>query len=258
MKALDDFGIKLNWKFDFKAPGSTWEPLPNTMFVDVGNKLTEGIIDTHQGTKYKSSAHALSENPHLVLNHLLKGLNEAYARGDWNSNQRDSLKRGIEFTFVIHTQPDWDGIATFYLCDHLLRTGKLPCVWLEHQKKNVSQLLVEATNQIDQGKAKMEGKIKRPFIIYYHISDGKRLGYEDQLRQGRQLIEDILDAVKEGKIKCKKNPILEHFEDLEKRLPAYQEHINRLAEDKELYEQDLKHSSRNNSALQCALDVRRF
>ena len=230
MKALKDFGIKLNWKFDFRAHGSTLEPLPNTLFVDVGNKLTEGIIDTHHGTNFNSTADALQKRPELVLNHFLMGINQAYARGE-----ADRLRavNEIELTFVTHNAPDWDSVAAFFLCDHLVRTGEFP------EKHG---LLVEATNEIDQGRAKMAGMVKRPFMIYYDLSDGKRLDWQEQLTLGRDLIEDIFRAIKNKELTCTGNPFLDSFEDLENCLPKYREHISRLEADKKNFEKDLEMS----------------
>jgi hypothetical protein len=232
MKALDDFGIKLNWKFDFLGAGSTVNPVPNTLFVDLGNRLTEGIIDTHHSDDYKSSAHALKERPDLVINHLLTNLNEAYARGE--QDRLNNLAE-MEFTFVTHGGPDWDGIATFYLCNHLLINGCLPEPWL-------TDLLVDATNQIDQGKARMKGKTKRPFLILYDIMGDENIRDKEQLEKGSDLIEAIITKIKEKKFHdCPPgNPFLEHFDNLEEILPDYAEHLKRLEMDRVKYEQDVE------------------
>ncbi len=232
MEALKDFGIELSWKYEFLGPGTTVNPLPNTLFVDLGNRLTEGIIDTHHSDDYKSSAHALKERPDLVLNHLLTNLNEAYARGEQDRlNNLDEM----EFTFVTHEDPDWDGIATFYLCNHLLINGSLPDSWL-------TDLLVAATNQIDQGKAQMKGKTKRPFLILYDIMGDENIRSKEQLKKGVALIEAIIAKIEEGEFcDCPPgNPFLEHFDNLEKILPDYAGHLKRLEMDRVKYEQDVK------------------
>jgi hypothetical protein len=233
MKALKDFGIKLNWKFVFLGPGTTVNPVPNTLFVDLGNRLTEGIIDTHHSDDYKSSAHALKERPDLVLNHLLTNLNEAYARGE--QDRLNNLAE-MEFTFVTHVNPDWDGIATFYLCNHLLINGSLP------EPRWLTDLLVEATNQIDQGKARMEGKTKRPFLILYDIMGDEKIKHKETLEQGLNLIEAIIAKIKKKNFHdCPPgNPFLEHFNNLEEILPDYSGHLERLKKDRIKYEQDVE------------------
>jgi len=225
MKFLKDLGVRLKWKFDFLPPGKTVNPLPNTIFVDVGNQLTKGIIDTHQQTNYRSSAHALAENPDLLLNHLLNGLNETYAKGE--HAKIDRLEE-IEFTYITHTFPDWDSVATFYLCDLYLREGTA------HSSK--IKKLIEATNEIDQGTAVMEGKVERPFMVYYNINSS----FEENIRKGKELIEEVCKLFEEKKIGQKGNPFLEHREDLESLLPTFGHHIQELREDSKKFEADLE------------------
>ncbi len=237
VKALNDFGIALKWKYVFLGPGTTVNPMPNTIFVDLGNQLAEGVIDTHHSANFKSSAHALQERPDLVLNHLLKNLNEAYARGE---EERLSSLDEMEFTFVTHTDPDWDGVATYYLCKHLLNNGCLPPPWL-------TELLINATNLIDQGKGRIEGKTKRPYLILYAITSdndngtGITLSNEQRLIKGCALIETIINKIKEEKFPCcpPENPFLKHFDNLEEILPDYTAHLKHLAEDRQKYEEDV-------------------
>jgi hypothetical protein len=102
--------------------------------------------------------------------------------------------------------------------------------------------LVDATNLIDQGKAQMEGKIKRPYLILYDImGEGNR---EDKIKLdlGLDLIDTIIKKIKEGGFpNCPPgNPFLEYFDNLEEILPDYAEHLQRLENDSLEYERDVK------------------
>jgi hypothetical protein len=154
MFGAKDLGIAVDWKFQFKSEGSSLDPLPCTVFVDTGNKLTYGIIDTHQAVGHESSSSALVANPHFVLNHLMQGLNETYARGfGFERNE-------ITFIYCTHANPDWDSVASFCLCDHLVREGKFPAGY---------QALTEAADEIDQGRVRIADAPVRPFTVYNAI-----------------------------------------------------------------------------------------
>ena len=192
MRSLDQLGIRLDWDFHFLNKGQHAEPMPNQILVDAGGTLDTGVIDVHQGdTKYESLVRAVAENPHLVLNHLLHGLNSEYAAG------RSPQINEITFTFCTHSGPGWDSMAALYLCDELLRHGKLP---------DDIHWLLDASDQIAQAKVKTGGATNRPFIIYYAIAALRKTDKE-QLLAGLNLIQKIIECARTGKIQTNgKNP----------------------------------------------------
>jgi len=225
MRTLGQLGIRLNWDFCFLHKGQHAEPMPNQILVDAGGALDNGVIDVHQGgTKYESLVRAVAENPHLILNHLLYGLNLEYAAG--RSPQIDE----ITFTFCTHSGPGWDSMAALYLCDELLRHGKLP---------NDVHWLLDASDEIAQAKVKTGGETNRPFIIYYAIA---ALGGTDkeQLLAGLKLIQEIFEFSRSGKIQANgANPFIEPIENLHACFPDYSKHIDIIEEDYPLFLNDV-------------------
>ena len=225
MRSLDQLGIRLDWDFHFLNKGQHAEPMPNQILVDAGGTLDTGVIDVHQGdTKYESLVRAVAENPHLVLNHLLHGLNSEYAAG------RSPQINEITFTFCTHSGPGWDSMAALYLCDELLRHGKLP---------DDIHWLLDASDQIAQAKVKTGGATNRPFIIYYAIA-ALRETDKDQLLEGLKLIQKIIECARTGKIQTNgKNPFTEPVDNFKACFPDFSKHIDMIEEDRPLYLDDL-------------------
>ena len=202
--------------------------MPNQILIDLGNRLDYGVIDTDQGgTPYQSSVGALAENPHFVIGHLLKRVNEEYAAG--RKPQIDELT----FSFCTHHGPGWDNMASLYVCDQLLKTGRLP--------KNIRWLL-DASNVIAQAKQKTEGQPNRPFIIYYVISSLSN-GDEEKLKSGLRLIKHVIKLAEEKKLSTDggKNPFLEPVDNFSALFPDFTGHIETIMGDRAHYEEDLDH-----------------
>jgi len=228
MRSLDQLSIALKWEYRFHRKDKPIAPLPNQILIDLGGKLDYGVIDTDQGgTPYQSSVEALAENPHFVIGHLLKKVNEEYAAG------RKSQVDELTFSFCTHHGPGWDNMASLYVCDQLLKTGRLP--------KNIHWLL-DASNDIAQAKQKTEGHPNRPFIIYYVISSLSD-GAEEKLKSGLRLIERVIELAEEKKLSTAdgENPFLEPAENFSALFPEFAEHIETIMCDKVYFEEDLKH-----------------
>lgn len=125
-------------------------PIKNTVILDVGNLLTEGVIDHHHlkngievdNTIYKSTTGILSVYPSLVKN---------------------ICEHCSEVTIVLHQQPDFDCFASAYLVQEILLTGTLP---------DNSKEIVEYSELIDSGKLKISpANIVTPYTISLVIGD---------------------------------------------------------------------------------------
>ena len=93
MISLESLEIDVQWKFRTIPSQHKVEAMHGTIFCDLGGKLATGVIDPH-GRGYLSATAAIAAEPHLVLNHLLGPLNNAY-----HSGQDINIKK-IEFNFV--------------------------------------------------------------------------------------------------------------------------------------------------------------
>lgn len=179
MLALDDLGVTYRWKFRFIPPGTTVAPEIGTVYADVGNHLAPGVIDHHhdESGDADSTVSAILRDPYLVSHHLLGPLNQAYYSG------QTLERREYIFTFGTHFSPDWDAMVSFYLADHLLRVGELP-------DQGICQALRDATDSVDQGRARAGEDAFRPFLIYLYWQS-QRMDWEQLLRRGRGLIEQV-------------------------------------------------------------------
>lgn len=174
-------GISLEWRFDFLDHGKTVSPEPGRLYVDLGNSGEPGIIDHHHlECGPQCSAAAIAAEPQRVLSHLLGPLNEEYYRG------RAFARTSITFQFTTHREPDWDGAASFYLVDYMIREGTLP-------PPEVTKALAEATAIIDQGKARIESQVVRPFLLYLMLSNRLR-DWGELLIRGRDLIALVIEG----------------------------------------------------------------
>jgi len=98
---------KLNCRF--VPMGSHLEPQAGCIALDVGNRLTQGIIDHH---------------------HLRDGATDSTAALVWKHSDLVTGHEGVEdpdkITWVLHEDPDFDGIAALYLAWHRLKCGYFP------------------------------------------------------------------------------------------------------------------------------------
>lgn len=111
---------------DGKGNKKEWK-CSNTVIVDTGNKLQEGIIDHHQPASENACVASIIVNsPGKYLNHLIG---------------RD------EITMVTHFSPDLDAIASCYLIEKYLKDGSF---------SELDVLLSIYVNEVDSGKLTMD------------------------------------------------------------------------------------------------------
>ena len=175
MRALNDFDINVRWNFKKVSSAYPVEKTVGTIYCDLGGCLTSGIIDPH-GKGHLSAAAAVFAMPHLVLNHLLGPLNEAFNAGQ--SVQCNELT----FTFVVNRN-HWDALCCFVLCDHLVRTGRLPD-WAFH--------LVESANMVDHGKILLsESHSTAPLSLFYALQNKAKGDLACVFGEGLDLINKV-------------------------------------------------------------------
>lgn len=224
MLGAKDLQIAVQWKFDFLEYGRSCFPQPGIVFADVGGKMDSGIIDHHlkDGSPYESTVSAIIHQPHFVLNHLLGPLNETFYRGLEIKNKE------LTFTFTTHKNPDWDGVASFYLCNYLIQNGALP-------PERIVQALGAATDSIDQGRVKMEGQTDRPYMLYTMMSHYDERNWSGLMQRGAMLIEDVIAFYGN---KLNQWSFLDPFNHPEK----YSKEREDLARDRGVFAQDLADS----------------
>ena len=172
MISLESLEIDVQWKFRTIPSQHKVEAMHGTIFCDLGGKLATGVIDPH-GRGYLSATAAIAAEPHLVLNHLLGPLNNAY-----HSGQDINLKK-IEFQFCV-SRSHWDGLCCFVLCDYLVRTGVLP-PWTKQ--------LVESANKVDHGKIVLsKEQLTAPLLMFYALNAEYKDNVEKVFPQGLELI----------------------------------------------------------------------
>lgn len=172
MISLESLEIDVQWKFRTIPSQHKVEAMHGTIFCDLGGKLATGVIDPH-GRGYLSATAAIAAEPHLVLNHLLGPLNNAY-----HSGQDINIKK-IEFQFCV-SRSHWDGLCCFVLCDYLVRIGVLPS-WTKQ--------LVESANKVDHGKIVLsKEQLTAPLLMFYALNAEYKDNVEKVFPQGLELI----------------------------------------------------------------------
>jgi hypothetical protein len=106
----------MNIEYDFLKVGSVVKPRPGYIFLDVGNRLTDGIIDTHPDVQEADTSACSStlivEDPSRVTGWVMPTESEAH--------------------IVLHEVPDFDCVASSLLARRLLEAhsnGKRPEKW---------------------------------------------------------------------------------------------------------------------------------
>jgi hypothetical protein len=90
--------------FRFVEYGTSFEPVPGTIVLDVGRRTVPGVIDHHQAdAEPECTASLLAKYPHLVLDHVPTG---------------DSGPLII----ITHKLPDFDALASIFLALRLVET----------------------------------------------------------------------------------------------------------------------------------------
>ena len=114
----------LQCSFAFIPYGAVVAPEPGRVFLDVGNRLSPGVIDHHQpGAEEECATSLVRHYPHYVLGHLA-GLAPP------------------DVTLVTHIAPDLDAVTAGYFCHSLIVAGRLP----RH-----ADLIANYVKEIDQG-----------------------------------------------------------------------------------------------------------
>jgi len=183
MVGLNDLNVEAKWRFRFLGHGTSVSATPGTLFVDVGNVLEPGVIDTHQSdTPYGSCASTIARNPHLILNHILSPIVDQYIRKGLDGQRR------ILVEFVTHESPDWDGLCSFYLCKQLVQTGGLP-------PRAITEAVIHAADIVDQGRAVIGDEVCRPFLLYEMLKDAAYAEHRDWglcIERGLELLAAVL------------------------------------------------------------------
>ena len=95
-------------RLSFVPNGSVLEPMPDKVFLDVGNRLCPGIIDHHQpGIGNECAASLILQYPHYILEYL-----------------KDTPVDKI--TICTHFYPDLDAVTSAYFCHFLLLKKTFP------------------------------------------------------------------------------------------------------------------------------------
>jgi len=109
---------------DFVPMGFVARPAPGVVYLDTGNDMCPGVIDTHQGTSsYLSACEVLVEKPGLLVDHL-------------------AASDPLTWEFRTHESPDLDAAASLYAAWELL----------DHAPRNeVLKSLAAYVSAVDQG-----------------------------------------------------------------------------------------------------------
>ncbi len=92
-------------KIEFVDYGKELFPEENTIIVDVGKKLEEGILDHHQpDAENECAASLVVKHPELILNHL---------------------KGEKEIKVITHRYPDFDAVSSAYLVEKVVDREKI-------------------------------------------------------------------------------------------------------------------------------------
>lgn len=157
----------------------------NRVFLDVGNKLTCGVIDQHQskegifiqGKRYQSVASILYACPNLVLDNI----------------DEDADKVEI----VVHNEPDFDCFVSAFLAEEIIKNKSFP---------NNGELLVDYAEEVDSGRMSVEnGNISSAFAIACAIpeiikQEKSEMSFQEQnkltMEKGLELVRYIMNRLK--------------------------------------------------------------
>lgn len=139
-----ELGLKVQWRYEFIGPGSTVQPCPDAVFLDVGGSLQDGVLDQHHDMSLGASTTELVLSyPAHVYNHLML---------DWLRRHRDGealTDRVWTPVIVTHFNPDFDAVVSAHLVMKLVEDGGLP---------PYAQALVQYASTVDQGKYQVDMK----------------------------------------------------------------------------------------------------
>ena len=110
-----ELGLKVTWKYEFVGPGTSLVSRPDTVALDVGNRLVAGVLDQHHERELgPSTSRLVMTYPELIFEHLLTPWHERADRGQ-------SLDE-VNWSPIIttHKNPDFDGIVSTLLVQELI------------------------------------------------------------------------------------------------------------------------------------------
>jgi len=131
------------------APDERLRPKMNRIFLDVGNRLDQGVIDHHQGNcgievsgkVYMSTTGLVMHCRHLILRNIA---------GD-----------AKQVEIVVHEDPDFDCFAAAYLVQKLVLDGELP---------EQCRCLADYAEDVDSGRLIITaGTIRSPLPVVYTL-----------------------------------------------------------------------------------------
>lgn len=179
----------MNIDYDFVRVGTVVEPRPRYLYLDVGNKTTPGIIDTHADPSAAEaapcSASLIVTTPSLVT--------------DW-------IQAGDPQTcIVVHENPDFDCIASSLLARKLIEarlgSSDQPAGW-----QRWAPMLAASAERVDQGKTRVplpEGDARvavTPYLALLVLDDAARArrlqskkAWRWIVEQGQSVLEKAID-----------------------------------------------------------------
>ncbi len=181
-RGADDLGIQVDWQFEFVGHGKVLLPRPDTVALDVGNRLEPGVLDQHHDRDLAPSTSVLIlEHPALVYDHLMT---------PWLRRADDGVAlEGKVWSPVIttHRAPDFDGVVSTLLVRELVRKGTLP-PWGES--------LARFAGAVDQGRwtfsADKPDRCKSVALAFYAIEKevlGRFIDDTERMHIGLALVE---------------------------------------------------------------------
>ena len=179
-----EIGLKTVWRFGFVGPGTTAEPVPGVLYIDVGGALREGIVDHHSDSDRNSCSTELTyRHREAVYNHLMR---------DWlKLHSERKISHGTEWNPVLitHEFPDWDSVAAAFLAMYLIEEGDFP---------PYADALVHYVREVDQGRYPCS--LKNPDTFYaihlaYRAMQSVQRSSEEQMLCGLEVIRRSVDLI---------------------------------------------------------------
>lgn len=100
---------RLLLEFKFADYGTSFDPAPDTLVLDVGMKMAPGVIDHHHPeAEAECAASLIAKYPGLVLDHIRPPVPPA----------------DRPLTIITHRLPDFDALASIFLSLRLIETGR--------------------------------------------------------------------------------------------------------------------------------------
>jgi hypothetical protein len=100
--------------YRFVPYGTEFDPLKNTLVLDVGMKTVPGIIDHHHPqAEPECTASLIAKYPFLVLDHIAR--DEIHKKADKSS----------DLNIITHRFPDFDAVSSIFLALKLIETGQI-------------------------------------------------------------------------------------------------------------------------------------